>query len=282
MNSDTVTREHVLNAIAEYDELGDVAFLRRYGFVANREDLVWHDGRSYDSKALLGVALKFATGRAARSSEFNGGLGGAAGVLQDRDFEIITISEDDDASDDEPSPWRQAADLDADEARAEWAEAARGVLIETARHYGAVATHAELATLVQLRTRLRTHQRTHLWLPPVLALVAAGCAERGEPLLPALCVDKDGSVGAKYAATVATLRGPSDGDVDDQAAEERLECHRFFGAVLPEGGGEAAVTAGVAHTRSKQRAKKPPERVAAICPTCNMALLPSGACDTCD
>lgn len=51
-----VTREAVLAAIQEYDRLGQDAFLRQYGFERARLYVVIHEGKSYDSKAILGVA----------------------------------------------------------------------------------------------------------------------------------------------------------------------------------------------------------------------------------
>ena len=38
-------------------------------------------------------------------------------------------------------------------------------------------------------------------------------------------------------AVVIAARGSLDGDADDHAARERLECYRHFGAELPAGGG---------------------------------------------
>ena len=52
----SITREAVLAAITEYDELGQDAFLDKYGFHPARSYLLVHDGKSYDSKAIVGVA----------------------------------------------------------------------------------------------------------------------------------------------------------------------------------------------------------------------------------
>src|SRR4051812_34670862 len=51
-----VSQGAVLEAIAEFDELGSEAFLSKYGY---RNALTWvllHDGKEYPSKAILGVA----------------------------------------------------------------------------------------------------------------------------------------------------------------------------------------------------------------------------------
>lgn len=59
---DAVGREHVLRAIDEYDRLGQDEFLKRHGFGRAHTYLLWYGGRSYDSKAILGVAYLYATG----------------------------------------------------------------------------------------------------------------------------------------------------------------------------------------------------------------------------
>ena len=84
----SVTRNHVLQALAEYDSLGAEEFLGRYGFAPSRGYTLVHEGRSYDSKAILGVAHRHATGRLATSEEFSGGMAGAVAILRKRGFEV--------------------------------------------------------------------------------------------------------------------------------------------------------------------------------------------------
>ncbi|MGW4059055.1 YDG/SRA domain-containing protein [Amycolatopsis sp. NPDC004747] len=69
-----VYQEHVLKAIAEFDDLGRDAFLDKYGFGQSRRYVVLHAGQQYDSKALIGAAHGYATGQALAAKEFNGGL----------------------------------------------------------------------------------------------------------------------------------------------------------------------------------------------------------------
>lgn len=83
-----VGREHVLAALEEYDRLGGERFRREYGFGTSRSYTLLHGGRDYDSKAVLGAAHRYATGRAAARSEFSGGRTGAAKVLTDLGFEV--------------------------------------------------------------------------------------------------------------------------------------------------------------------------------------------------
>jgi len=84
----SVTRQHVLQALAEYDARGGEEFLEVYGFGPSRGYTLIHEGRSYDSRAVLGVAHRFATGRLATSDEFNGGMHGAVAILRKRGFEV--------------------------------------------------------------------------------------------------------------------------------------------------------------------------------------------------
>lgn len=282
VNTEEVTREHVLTVIEEYDEAGDEVFLRRYGFTKTQEHMTWYAGHSYESEALLGVAMKHATGKAARSPEFTDGKDGAAKVLKSLDFEIVTLDTELGGADEDAEPIRFAPDLEGDEAQIAWAEASRELLIQAAKRYGSLVTTKEIAILAQARTGIHTKQQVHHWMGQVLARVSRDCAERNEPSLSSLCVDSRGFATKSYGATAESLTGDSIGDVDDHAAAERFECHKHWGAQLPEDGGRPEVTPEVADARNRARAKKVPIRESAICPTCNMALLPTGACDNCD
>ena len=84
----SVTPQHILQAIAEYDDRGGDAFLGLYGFGPSTGYWLVHEGRRYDSKAVLGVAHKYATGRVAPAEEFSGGEQGAAAVLRKRGFVV--------------------------------------------------------------------------------------------------------------------------------------------------------------------------------------------------
>jgi 5-methylcytosine-specific restriction enzyme A len=69
-----ITREAVLAAIEKYDRLGQDEFLAKYGFDRARAYLLIHDGKAYDSKAIVGVGHGFLPGeRTLAASEFSGG-----------------------------------------------------------------------------------------------------------------------------------------------------------------------------------------------------------------
>ncbi|WP_242511601.1 hypothetical protein [Pengzhenrongella frigida] len=83
-----MTRLHILQALAECDARGGEEFLAVFGFEPSPGYPLLHEGRSYDSKAILGVAHRFATGRLAPSEEFSDGMQGAVAILRKRGFEV--------------------------------------------------------------------------------------------------------------------------------------------------------------------------------------------------
>jgi hypothetical protein len=169
------------------------------------------------------------------------------------------------------------------EARQEWAAAARPVLEGVAGRYNATISYVELADAVQERAGITTEQQVRHWIAPVLQIVSQGCEERSEPLLAALAIRADGNVGPGYATAVGAVRGEKPEDPEMHAAIERLECYRVHGAELPAGGGRPALTP-VEHERRQRAALRASKVIPAraACPTCQMQLLTSGACGTCD
>jgi hypothetical protein len=186
-------------------------------------------------------------------------------------------------SDHLPAPqeeWREASEVGTEESRAAWAEAARPILIKVAHRYHAVITYKELAAEVQRVTGIRTKQLTHYWIGDVLGRVSSDSAGREEPLLSALCVNADGSVGEGYAAAVAAADGELTGDGDDHAAQQRLACYRYFEAPdLPAEGGSAALTPQLAARRTRLRKARIAEAPADVCPTCHTQLPATKVCD---
>jgi len=94
--SDVTSREAVLAAIAEFDEIGREAFLARYGFGSSREYVVVENGQEYDSKALLGAAYghQFQGAEPLRSQDFSGG-DETRRSLERLGFEVMSISDGD-------------------------------------------------------------------------------------------------------------------------------------------------------------------------------------------
>jgi hypothetical protein len=212
--------------------------------------------------------------------------------------------------------YTTAAAVGPEHARATWALAARERLIETAKEYHASVDARQLADFVQRRSLIRTSSQHWHWLGDVLARVDADCAQRGEPLLSALCVDAQGRVAPGYPVAVEIHRGEVVEDADEHAAHERLECHRRWGATLPAGGGEpsrlqpepaaratssgrtgsgrstatrsasarstAARSTPTRSTAAARASTKPAEKPLVTCPVHFTVLPASGICDLCD
>lgn len=70
-----IEESDVLAAIAEYDKLGQVEFLRKYSFGQSSKFRLVHHGRLYDSKAIAGVAHGIATGDYWTTKRAFGGTG---------------------------------------------------------------------------------------------------------------------------------------------------------------------------------------------------------------
>jgi hypothetical protein len=64
----------VVRAMEEYDMLGQERFLADHGFDRATAYLLIYHGRSYDSKAILGVVYKLATGLPLGAHDFSGGI----------------------------------------------------------------------------------------------------------------------------------------------------------------------------------------------------------------
>ncbi len=182
-----------------------------------------------------------------------------------------------------------------------WSRAARPVLVQVARRYGALMAPSDLAAEVQALSGIRTREPASAWIDDVLGAVALECGARGEPVLSAFCVGSDGRIGDCYADVVTTLEGSRPRDIEMHAATQRLEAHRYHGATLPVDGGRPALPPQLAAQRASaskpsstrtpaKRAKAPaaprkhknPERPRAVCPTCFLELPATGRCDNCD
>src|ERR1035441_121606 len=83
-----------------------------------------------------------------------------------------------------------------------WVLAARPVLEGIARRYGALITYKELAEEAQVMSGIRTGAPMRRWIGCVLGGVAVQCHREGEPLLSALCVHQDGTIGDGYAVAI--------------------------------------------------------------------------------
>jgi 5-methylcytosine-specific restriction protein A len=86
-----LTRREILLATEEYDRLGRDAFLDTYGFAPARSYLLLLSGRTYDSKALVGVAHGYLPGQPPlAAAEFSGGAATVGRLLRGLGFEVTS------------------------------------------------------------------------------------------------------------------------------------------------------------------------------------------------
>ena len=170
--------------------------------------------------------------------------------------------------------------------------------MQVARRYGALTTPNELAEEVQALAGVQTREAAELWIGDVLEDVGLECGARSEPLLPAFCIGPDGRIGERYQQLVVHLNGSAPADIEVHAATERLEAHRYHGAIMPVDGGHptlprqlasqrAAVPKRTAGTRAPstrvkkpatpRKPKKPEPPPRPVCPTCFPATSGDGS-----
>src|SRR5580704_6661441 len=89
--SDLSDRSSILSAMAEYDEIGRDAFLGRYGYGPSTKYLIAHNGKTYDSKAIAGVAFgkQFPDKGPLKFTEFSSGQATVKPKLEQLGFEFV-------------------------------------------------------------------------------------------------------------------------------------------------------------------------------------------------
>lgn len=86
--SDLTSRDAVLKALAEYDQLGEQAFLKKYGFGPARAYFLVHEGKRYASKAVVAAAYGYQHGTPLRAYDFSGGDATVASKLEQLGFKV--------------------------------------------------------------------------------------------------------------------------------------------------------------------------------------------------
>jgi 5-methylcytosine-specific restriction enzyme A len=84
-----LSRHEILQAVAEYDRLGQDRFLEKYGFGMARSYRLVVDGKTYDSKAIVGAAYGFLPGREPlAAADFSGGAATVGRLLSSLGFQV--------------------------------------------------------------------------------------------------------------------------------------------------------------------------------------------------
>src|SRR5436309_2030056 len=89
--ADITDAQAVHRAVEEFDRLGRDRFLENYGFGRAYNYLLVIKGRLYDSKAIIGAAHAYQTGRPLRSTEFSGGQATVQRKLEELGFEVRVL-----------------------------------------------------------------------------------------------------------------------------------------------------------------------------------------------
>jgi MrcB-like, N-terminal domain len=91
--SDLTDRNAVLSAIAEYDRMGQTAFLEKYGYAPARRYRLAYNGNTYDSKAIAGAAYayQFPHQGPLKHEQFSGGEQTVVPVLERLGFEVQNL-----------------------------------------------------------------------------------------------------------------------------------------------------------------------------------------------
>jgi MoxR-like ATPase len=91
---DGLSRDAVLAAIREFDEIGRDRFLERYGYGSARDYVLVHEGKRYDSKAIAGVAYGYdhSDEGPLTPDQFVGGRATVVRVLESLGFEMDDTS----------------------------------------------------------------------------------------------------------------------------------------------------------------------------------------------
>jgi len=91
MGLSEITYDAVIAACKEFDEIGKTRFLEKYGFNSSKTYKLLHQGKHYDSKAILGAAHGYASPDTSplAAKDFSGGLQQTVRVLENLDFEIV-------------------------------------------------------------------------------------------------------------------------------------------------------------------------------------------------
>jgi 5-methylcytosine-specific restriction enzyme A len=88
---DLTDRNAVLKAIDEFNRLGRAEFLRKYGYGRALSFMLIHNGRQYDSKAIVGAAYEHQHGSPLRNTDFSGGRASVVPKLASLDFKVVAL-----------------------------------------------------------------------------------------------------------------------------------------------------------------------------------------------
>ena len=179
----------------------------------------------------------------------------------------------------------EIVDVTREEAEDAWTPEAHRILTRVAGTYQGLIEYAELAAEVQESSGIHTRRQVRSWLGPVLERVARLNHDNGEPPLTSLVVQKtDGTVGVGYDEAMRLTDGADFADPlarEKHAAKARLACYEWADAKMPADGGRPALSPRFDQLHARLRKERRAAEQPTICPTCYMAIPPTGVCDNC-
>ena len=183
----------------------------------------------------------------------------------------------------DPGTWRIADESKVDwpTATRAWADAALPVLHDAATQFGSIVRYGDLGEAVQAVSGIRTRSLLTNWIGDVLRAVTDRPYAPGEPMWSAMVVNAAGHVGPGYAEAVKSREGIRPADPDLHAAEERLRCHRYIGANVPDDA-QPQLPPDLARRRDEDAAKARAQAPRPKCPSCGgWKALGVKLCDDC-
>lgn len=188
-------------------------------------------------------------------------------------------------------PVREGGDfVDQVSAVKAWAQAAHDILVERAAEQGVIDPQS-LARQVQKRTGISTTQPASKWIGPLLGVIARQYHAKELPLLTALVVKRDGTVGPAYDEVLRFARIPAViGDREEHAEQQRTAAYqRWRGAAVAAPAATPRATTVVGKSGRAAAVKAAPAKKAKpeplqgnVCPNCFMQMSLTGVCDNCD
>jgi len=88
---DLSDRLAVLKAIEEFDTLGRIEFLEKYGYGKALSFMLIYNGHQYDSKAIVGAAYQHQFGRPLLNTDFSGGQASVVPKLDSLGFKVVAL-----------------------------------------------------------------------------------------------------------------------------------------------------------------------------------------------
>jgi hypothetical protein len=110
---DLRSRQAVLEAMTEHEQMGSDAFLRKYGYRTPDSYWILHEGKRYPSKAILGVAWHYQdlSQPPLHPSQFSGGRATVQATAEALGFEVV-VERDQPGSSAPPAATIDARDAD--------------------------------------------------------------------------------------------------------------------------------------------------------------------------